>query len=96
VHSRWDQLSVEEVLGPGRRPVGEPRDRSVAAALVATLGFGPVGLCYVSGVGAMISTGLTVLAVFLFGPATLGIAWPLSMACAGIIASGMHRDYTRQ
>jgi hypothetical protein len=88
-------MSIEEVLGPGRHPLAEPADKSVGAALAFTLLFGPLGLSYVSVVGGMICTVLAVLAVVLYGFAALLIAWPITMVCAGIIASGMHRAYER-
>lgn len=86
-------MSLEEVLGPGRYPVAEPVDRSVGAALALTLLFGPLGLCYVSIAGGLACTALTVVAVLLYGAAPLLIAWPISMVCAGLIATAMHREF---
>lgn len=88
-------MSVEEVLGPGRYPLQEPVDRSVGVALALTLLFGPVGLFYVSLVGGLVCSALTIVAVFLYGPAPLLIAWPISMVCAGIIAGAMQREFRR-
>jgi hypothetical protein len=86
-------MSVEEVLGPGRVPLEEPVDRSVGAALALTMMFGPVGLFYVSMVGGLACTALTIVAVLLYGPAPLLIAWPISMVCSGIIAGAMRKEY---
>ncbi|HET9137967.1 hypothetical protein [Actinophytocola sp.] len=86
-------MSPDEVLGPGRYPLHVPGDKSVRKALLLTLGFGPAGLCYVSRSGGLICSALTMLAVIMFGFPPLLIAWPLSMVCAAIMASGMHAEY---
>ena len=86
-------MSVEEVLGPGRYPLEEPADRSVGVALALTLLFGPVGLFYVSLVGGLVCSALTIVALILYGPAPLLIAWPISMVCAGIIAGAMRQEF---
>ena len=88
-------MSVEEVLGPGRYPLEEPADKSVGMALALTLMFGPAGLLYLSVVGGAICAVLSVLAVVLYGFTALLVAWPISMLCAGIIASGMQREFRR-
>ncbi|MFL6144608.1 MAG: hypothetical protein ACJ72N_22435 [Labedaea sp.] len=89
-------MSMVEVLGPGRYPVDVPGDKSVGLALALTLIFGPAGVCYVSVAGGLICLALTVVAVFLIGPAPLLVAWPLAMVCAGVIAGGMHAARQRQ
>lgn len=86
----------DEAMGPGRYPLYPTSDRSVGTAVVLTLAFGPAGLCYVSRSGGLICSALTVLAVVLLGFPPLLIAWPLSMVCAAILASGMHAEYQRQ
>ncbi|HEU5470530.1 MAG TPA: hypothetical protein VFV67_07740 [Actinophytocola sp.] len=89
-------MSLDEVLGPGRCPPQPTADRSVGTALWLTLAFGPAGLGYVSRAGGLVCSALTVLAVVLLGFAALLIAWPLSMVCGGILASGVHAEYRRQ
>jgi hypothetical protein len=89
-------MSVEEVLGPGRYPVETQTDKSVGSALALTLLLGPAGLCYVSLAGGLVCFTLTAVALILFGPAPLLIAWPLSMVAAGIIASGQRQEFERR
>jgi hypothetical protein len=44
-------------------------------------------------VGGLACTALTIVAVLLYGPAPLLIAWPISMVCSGIIAGAMRKEY---
>ena len=69
------------------------KDKSVGAALVLTFFFGPLGLLYVSVLGAILLTILAIIVAVL----TLGLGlifiWPTSMIWAALSASNQHSRY---
>ena len=73
--------------------IGTPVDKSVGAALVLTFFFGPIGLFYVSVVGAIVMIVVGTVAALL----TLGLAllliWPISMVWAAVLAGQKHQAY---
>ena len=70
-----------------------PTDKSVGAALVLTFFFGPLGLFYVTVVGAIVMVVVAVVAAAL----TLGLAllliWPISMIWAAVLAGQKHQAF---
>jgi hypothetical protein len=61
--------------------------------VLLTLLFGPVGLIYVSVTGGLVCTALTTLALALLGFQPLLVAWPITVLCAWILASGTQREF---
>jgi len=74
-----------ELPGPGRPPVELPRPRkSDGLAILLTVLFGPLGLCYLSVRGGLVAT-VGVVAVLGFadmGFLPLVLLWPLSVVAA--------------
>jgi hypothetical protein len=70
-----------------------PQDKSVVAALVLTFLFGPLGLLYVSVVGALILLAVGILLFFF----TLGLVvfpvWIAAMIWAAVEATNQHSRY---
>ena len=79
-------------LPPETRPPRPPR--SVRTAVLLALFFGPLGLFYVSTVGGVLMTFITLVA----GLSTVGLglflAWPVCIAWAYIAAGATHHDAT--
>jgi hypothetical protein len=80
----WYHGSAAEAPGPGRPPVVVPAKKSLGLAVLFTVLFGPLGLCYLS-----VNYGLvaTVLAVGILGYAGMGFLpvlfiWPMTVAVA--------------
>lgn len=77
-------------LPPETRPPRPPR--SVRTAVLLALFFGPLGLFYVSTVGGVLMTFITLVA----GLSTVGLglflAWPVCIAWAYIAAGATHHD----
>ncbi|HEV2778310.1 MAG TPA: hypothetical protein VGX25_02820 [Actinophytocola sp.] len=65
----------------------------MAAALVLTAIFGPVGLCYLSVTTGLIATALAtvILVISNAGAAPLLVLWPLSMVWAVIGTNSLRR-----
>lgn len=69
------------VSGPGRYPA-RPVRKSIVAALLWTLFFGPLGLFYLSAASGLVAAA-TAAVVFLAGGAlTLAVIWPIAMILA--------------
>jgi hypothetical protein len=70
-----------------------PKDRSVAAALVLTFFFGPLGLLYVSVIGGLVMLVVAIVVFFL----TLGFGdifvWAACMVWGAVAASNQHAAY---
>lgn len=79
--------------GPARLPAIPPIDKSVAAALVLTFFFGPLGLFYIGARDAII----TIIVAIVVGILTLGIAlllvWPITMVWAAVAAGKKHQEF---
>lgn len=56
--------------------------KSMAAALLWTLGFGPLGLCYLSGAGGLVAAAVAAVVFLAGGAPTLAIIWPVAMVLA--------------
>jgi hypothetical protein len=69
------------------------KDRSVGAALVLTFFFGPLGLLYVSVLGAILLTILAIIVAVLTLGLGLVLIWPVSMIWAALAASNQHSRY---
>lgn len=82
VSGGWYQCAEQEVVGPGRYPVARQVEKSAVAAVVFTLCFGPLGLCYLSVAGGLIAAAGTALAVMAGGVLTLAIIWPIAIVVA--------------
>jgi hypothetical protein len=85
----WYRGSTVEAPGPGRPPVVTRQEKSVGLAVLLTVLFGPLGLCYLS-----VSSGLvaTVVVVAVLGQVGAGflplvVLWPLIVAAAAWGAS---------
>ncbi|ANN20099.1 hypothetical protein SD37_33860 [Amycolatopsis orientalis] len=75
----WYQGADHEVVGPGRYPVPRPPAKSVKAALLWTLFLGPLGFCYVSPIGGLVATAVSVTAITFGGASVLAVIWPVVM-----------------
>jgi hypothetical protein len=75
----WYQGDDHEVVGPGRYPVPRPPAKSVKAALLWTFFLGPLGLCYVSPIGGLIATAVSVTAITFGGASLTAVIWPVVM-----------------
>ncbi|MEV7554350.1 hypothetical protein AB0N89_32445 [Amycolatopsis sp. NPDC089917] len=84
----WYQSDDHEVLGSGRYPVPRPPAKSVKTALVWVLFLGPLGLCYVSPVGGLIATAVSVTAITLGGASMTVVIWPVVMVLSLAVLSG--------
>lgn len=67
------------------------KKKSVAAALLLTFFFGPIGLMYATVIGGLLFTVVSVFAAFATFGLSLAITWPLSMVWAAI-AVNRHND----
>ncbi|OLF13524.1 hypothetical protein [Actinophytocola xanthii] len=78
-------VSPHPPLAYPERPVG---DRTAGAALLWTLLFGPLGLCYLAVPAGLVATALTATAVVLAGSALpLAVIWPLTMVLSVLQAT---------
>jgi hypothetical protein len=80
----WYRGSVLEAPGPGRPPVVTRQEKSVGLAVLLTVLFGPLGLCYLSVGGGLVAT---VVVVAVLGQVSAGflplvVLWPLTVAAA--------------
>ncbi|WP_410652985.1 hypothetical protein [Amycolatopsis sp. cmx-4-54] len=91
----WYQGEDHEVVGPGRYPVPRPPAKSVKAALSWVLFLGPLGFCYVSPVGGLIATAVSVTAITFGGAASMAVIWPVVMLLAVAALSGRRDDTTK-
>ena len=81
----WYRGSLAELPGPGRPPVVVPPARkSTGVAVLLTVLFGPLGLCYLSGTGGLVATVVVVAALGLSGMGFLPLLllWPLCVVVA--------------
>jgi hypothetical protein len=78
----WYRATTVEAPGPGRPPVVTHAKRSARLAVVLSVLFGPLGLCYLSARVGLAATGLTVLLVGYAGFLWLPLLWPLFVAVA--------------
>lgn len=69
------------------------KDKSVGASLVLTFLFGPLGIFYVTVLGALVMLVLAVIVAVLTFGLGLVIIWPISMIWAAIVASNKHSRY---
>ncbi|MEV6910363.1 hypothetical protein [Amycolatopsis sp. NPDC051071] len=88
----WYQGDDHEVLGPGRYAVPRPPAKSAKAALLWTLFAGPLGLCYVSPVGGLIASAVSVTAITVAGAWLVAVLWPVAMVLALIALPGHAED----
>jgi hypothetical protein len=91
----YRQQSPSERPGPGRYPLDDHADRSVAVALALGLLGGPIGLCYTSVPGGLTCLALMGIGLLLIGFAALPVGWVLAIAWAGISASRRHQRHQR-
>jgi hypothetical protein len=81
----WYHRTSVELPGPGRPPLTAPPTRkSMSVAVLLTVLFGPLGLCYVSVPGGLVAT-VTTVAVLGFvgsGFTPLLVLWPLAVVAA--------------
>jgi hypothetical protein len=82
VSGGWYRSVDQEVLGPGRYPVAAPVKKSAVTAVLLTLLFGPLGLCYLSAIGGLVATAVTVVVAMAWTVPTLAIIWPVAMGLA--------------
>ncbi|MFD9891751.1 hypothetical protein ACFWY9_20625 [Amycolatopsis sp. NPDC059027] len=83
VSGGWYQGAGREVVGPGRYPVDRPAGKSAGAALLWTVVFGPLGLCYFSVAGGLVAAAVAAAIVIAAGSAVLlAVIWPVSMVLA--------------
>lgn len=91
----WYRGTMIELPGPGRPPLVAPHPRkSAGLAILLTVLFGPLGLCYLSVTGGLVAT-VVVLAVLGFagmGFLPLLLLWLLTVAAAAC-ASRFRRDF---
>ena len=78
----YRNTAAGELPGPGRYPVDRPVGKSIRAALVLSVLFGPLGICYTSVTAGLIATGAMLVALLLFGFLSLIVVWPLAVATA--------------
>ncbi|MFI9452309.1 hypothetical protein [Amycolatopsis sp. NPDC052450] len=91
----WYQGADHEVLGPGRYPVPRPTAKSVKAALLWALFLGPLGFCYLSPVGGLIATAVSVTAITFGGAPLVAVIWPVVMVLSLVTLSRWPGDDTR-
>jgi len=84
----WYQSTDHEVVGPGRYAVPRPPAKSAKTALRWALFSGPLGLFYVSPVGGLIATAVSVAAITLGGASLLAVIWPVVMVLSLALSSG--------
>lgn len=77
----------------GDRVAASMPDKSVGAALVLTFLFGPLGLFYVSIVGAIVMCVGTIVVALLTAGIGLAIVWPICMVWSAVAASRMHSEF---
>lgn len=78
----WYRASIIEAPGPGRPPVVTHTEKSPWLAVVLSVLFGPLGLCYLSAGAGLTATALAAVVVGAVGPPALLLLWPLSVAAA--------------
>jgi hypothetical protein len=79
----WYRGSTVEAPGPGRPPVVPPAKKSAGLAVVLSVLFGPLGLCYLSTTGGLVATVFTVGVLGYSGSfLPLVLLWPLAVAGA--------------
>lgn len=78
----WYHASGKEAPGPGRPPVVTKAEKSIRLAVVLSVLFGPLGLCYLSAGAGLTATVLTAVVVGVAGLQWLLLLWPLSIAAA--------------
>ncbi|MFD5093595.1 hypothetical protein ACFWMR_23535 [Amycolatopsis thailandensis] len=88
VSGGWYQGADHEVLGPGRYPVPRPPAKSMKTALLWVLFSGPLGLFYVSPVGGLIATAVSVTVITLGGASLAVVIWPIVMVLSLAVSSG--------
>ncbi|RSN42930.1 hypothetical protein DMC64_25935 [Amycolatopsis sp. WAC 04197] len=91
----WYQGDDHEVVGPGRYPVPRPPAKSAKAALLWALFLGPLGLCYVSPVGGLIATAVSITAITFGGAALVAVIWPVVVVLSLAALSGRPDDDRR-
>lgn len=88
----YDPLSPPNQQPPSGDLVA-PTDKSVAAALVLTFLFGPLGLLYVSIVGGVVMFLVAVVvAIFTLGIGLL-LIWPIVMVWSAVVAGQQHQKF---
>ena len=77
----WYHGERGEPAGPGRIPVTAETPKSPLVALVLSILFGPVGLCYVSVNAGLVATALTAVILLVAGAGFLPllVIWPLAV-----------------
>ncbi|TDV52242.1 hypothetical protein [Actinophytocola oryzae] len=80
----WYHGTTIEVAGPGRPAVSTPSPKSATTAVLLSLLFGPLGLCYLSVTGGLVATVVTVAVLGWAGAGFLPLLflWPLAVAVA--------------
>jgi hypothetical protein len=79
----WYQASPLEAPGPGRPPVIPTTKKSAGLAVMLSVLFGPLGLCYLSPTGGLVATVITVGVLGYSGSfLPLVFLWPLAVAAA--------------
>ncbi len=90
----WYRGTMIELPGPGRPPlVAPPVRKSARLAILLTVLFGPLGLCYLSTTGGLVAF-VVVVAVLGFAGSFLPLLllWPLCVAAAAC-ASRLRLDF---
>ena len=78
----WYHASGDEAPGPGRPPVVTRPEKSLGLAVLLSVLFGPLGLCYLSAGVGLAATAVTAVVVLVAGVPWLLLLWPLSVAMA--------------
>jgi hypothetical protein len=79
----WYQASPLEAPGPGRPPVIPTTKKYAGLAVLLSVLFGPLGLCYLSMTGGLVATVFTVGVLGYSGSfLPLIVLWPVAVAVA--------------
>ena len=78
----WYHAAGKEEPGPGRPPVVTRAEKSPRLAVVLSVLFGPLGLCYLSAGVGLAATAVAAVVVGVAGLPWLLLVWPLSVAVA--------------
>lgn len=87
LHRRGGALTIGTMIAP------VPKDKSVAAALVLTFLFGPLGLFYSSVIGGFIMLALYVIVGIATAGLGLLVLWPITMVWGAVAASNSHTQH---
>jgi hypothetical protein len=78
---------------PAPASAAPPLDKSVGAALVLTFFFGPLGLFYITTVGAVVMTIVAIIVAIITVGFGLLLIWPITMVWSAVVASRQHQEF---